>query len=254
MDYFHAGTENSLNEADYDFGGTGVLAGARTRSWDRTQLAAYFGLDSGTINGDLINADAFGCNIGVTGEYLLDEKSRTRLLAAMSYGAYMFDGSRESVSASATGWAPGRAEFDDLDVDAFDLSIGVDGVAWEKDALTLVPSAGLRYATTTMDSFEESTGGAAGSPIALDVNRDRHESLLLELGLLAKVEVDSKVAMWVEGGVNIGLLDDGRVLTAEFSKDSREMRAEALGLEDESLYLGWGAVYQVSANINVSIG
>lgn len=251
VDYFTAGTENSSNEADYDFDGAGVLVGARTHPWDQTQVTAYFAVDSGTMNGDLIDADALGCNFGVTGEYVLDEKSRTRLRAAMSYGAYVFDGSRQSVSATATGWAPGKAEFDDLDVDAFDVFIGVDGVAWKKEALTLIPSAGLRYAMTTMDSFEEST---AGSPIALDVNRDRHESLLLEFGLLAHVEVNPKLALWGESGVNIGLLNNGRVLTASFSKGSREMHAEARGLEDDSLYLGCGAVYQFSETISASIG
>jgi autotransporter-associated beta strand protein len=254
VDYFSAGTENSPNEADYDFDGAGVLAGARTRPRDRIQAAVYFGADSGTMNGDLIDADAFGLNFGATAEYLLDEKSRTRLRAAMSYGAYLFDGSRESVSATASGWAPGNVEFDDLDVDAFDLFVGVDGVAWKQDTLTLIPSAGLRYAMTTMGSFNESTGAAAGSPIALDVSRDRHESLLLEFGLLAHVDVNPKVALWGESGVNIGLLDDGRVLTAGFSKGSRKMRAEAHGLDDDSLYLGCGAVYQITENISASIG
>jgi hypothetical protein len=105
-----------------------------------------------------------------------------------------------------------------------------------------------------MDSFSESTGAAPGSPIALDVSRDRHESLLLELGLLAQVEVNARLALWGEGGVNIGLLDDGRVLGASFAKGSRGMRAEADGLDDDSLYLGCGAIYQITEDIHVAIG
>jgi uncharacterized protein with beta-barrel porin domain len=172
----------------------------------------------------------------------------------MSYGSYAFDGTRGSASATSAGWMPGKVDFDDVDVDAFDLFVGVDGVAWQQDALTLIPSAGLRYAMTTMDSFNESTGGAAGSPIALDVGRDRHESLLVELGLLAQVEVNPKLALWGEGGINIGLLDDGRVLAASFAKGSRGMRAEADGLDDDSFYLGCGAVYQITDDIRAAIG
>jgi autotransporter-associated beta strand protein len=254
MDYFRAGTDNSHNQADYDFDGMGVLAGARTRPWEKTQLAVYFGADSGTINGELIDADAFGWNLGVIGEHLLDEKSRTRLTAGISYGSYLFDGSRGSASATAAGWMPGKVEFNDADVDVFDLYLGVDGVAWKKDNLILIPSVGLRYAMSTMDSFDESTGGASGSPIALDVNRDHHDALLLELGLLSRVEVNPKLVLWGEGGFNIGLLDGGRVTSASFTKGSRGMRAESDGLDDDSLYLGCGAIYQISGNIHASIG
>jgi autotransporter-associated beta strand protein len=254
VDYFRAGTENSRNQGDYDFEGTGVLAGTRTMLREHTQLAVYFGVDDGTIDGELIDADAFGWNFGLLGEHLLHEKSRTRLTAGISYGSYAFDGSRGSASATAAGWAPGRVNFDDGDVDAFDLFVGVDGVAWQKDELTLIPSAGLRYAASTMDSFSETTGGAPGAPIALDVGRDRHESLLLELGLLARVEVNDQLALWGESGVNIGLLDDGRVLAASFATGSRAMRAEADGLDDDSLYLGFGAVYQITEDIRAGVG
>ncbi|MFU8778448.1 MAG: hypothetical protein ACNA7M_12370, partial [Roseovarius sp.] len=47
-------------------------------------------------------------------------------------------------SATGAGWVPGKVRFDDVDVDAFDLFVGMDGVAWQKDELTLIPSAGLR--------------------------------------------------------------------------------------------------------------
>jgi hypothetical protein len=254
VDYFRAGTDNSRNQADYDFHGSGVLGGARTRLREHTQLAVYLGADSGTIDGDLINADALGWTFGLIGEHLVHEKTRTRLTAGISYGSYLFDGTRGSASATGAGWTPGKVDFDDVDVDAFDLFIGVDGVAWQKDALTLLPSAGLRYARTTMDSFNESTGGAPGAPIALDVSRDRHESLLLELGLLAQMEVNPRLSLWGEGGLNIGLLGNSRAISANFAKGSRAMRAEAGGLDDDSLYLGCGAIYQVTADISAAIG
>ena len=69
------------------------------------------------------------------------------------------------------------------------------------------------------------------------------------------MEVNAKLALWGEGGINIGLLgDDGRVLGASFAKGSRGMRAEADGLDEDSLYLGCGAVYQISDDIRVGIG
>jgi cytoskeletal protein CcmA (bactofilin family) len=254
VDFFRAGTDNSRNQADYDFEGMGVLTGARTRLQDQLQLAVYLGADSGTISGELIDADALGWNFGVIGEYLLDEKSRTRLTAGISYGSYAFDGSRGSASATAAGWRPGEVGFDDMDVDAVDLFVGLDGVAWKQDALTLIPSAGLRYAMSRMDAFDESTGGTAGSPIALNVSRDRHESLLLELGLMAQVAVNDKTSLWGEGGINLGLHGDGRVLGASFAEGGRPMRAGADGLGDDSIYLGWGAVYQITEDVQAGLG
>ncbi len=254
MDVFRAGTDNSHNHADYDFEGMGVLAGARTMLPGGTRFAVYLGGDSGTIEGELIDADAFGWNFGVLGERLLDENSRTRLTAGVSYGSYLFDGSRGSASATAAGWMPGKVDFNEVDVDVFDLYVGVEGVAWKQHNVTLIPSVGLRYAMSTMDSFGESTGGASGSPIALDVNRDRHDALLLELGLLSRVDVNPKLALWGEGGLNFGLLDDSRALGARFAKGSRGMRAESEGLDDDSLYLGFGAVYQITGNVHAVIG
>lgn len=253
-DYFRAGTDNSLNQADYDFEGMGVLTGARTRLWDQMQVALYFGADSGSISGDLINGDASGWTFGALSKFLLDEKSRTRLTAGISYGTYEFDGHRGSASATAAGWMPGRVGFDDIGVDAFDLFVGVDGVAWKKDTLTLIPSGGFRYAMSRMDAFNESTGGAPGSPIALNVSRDRHESLLFELGLMAQLEVNENLSFWGEGGFNLGLLGDGRVLEASFAKGNRPMRATADGLGDDSIYLGWRAIYQITDDIHAGLG
>jgi uncharacterized protein with beta-barrel porin domain len=106
---------------------------------------------------------------------------------------------------------------------------------------------------STMDSFNESTGGAPGSPIALDVNRDRDESLLLELGMLSQVEINAKLTLWGEGGMNLGLSDGDRVIAASFSKGSREMNAEADGLKNDLIYLGCGAAYLINDNIRTGI-
>jgi hypothetical protein len=253
LDYLQSGTDNSLNQADYDFEGMGVLSGARTRPTEKTQLGVYFGVDSGTLSGELIDADVFGWNTGLLGEYLLNEKTRTRLTAGMSYGSYAYDGSRGSASATAAGWSPAKVDFDDVGVDAFDLSVGMDGVAWKQNALAVIPAIGLRYAMSTMESFNESNGGTPGSPIALDVSRDRHESLLLEIGLQAQMNVNAKLVLWGESGANFGLLDEGRVLAASFARGSREMSTEANGLNDDSLFLGCGAAYQISDDIRASL-
>lgn len=254
VDHFRAGSDNSRNQADYELDGMGILAGARAGLLDRTQLAVYFGADSGTINGELIDGDAFGWTFGLIGEHLLHEPSRTRLRAGVSYGSYEFDGTRGSASATAAGWAPGMARFDDVGVGAFDLFVGVDSVVWKQDVLTLIPSAGLRYAMTKMSSFGETTGGFPGSLIALNVGRDRHEALLLELGMLGRVEVSEVLALWAEGGFNIGLLDNDRVLAARFAQGERTMRARAAGLDDDSLYLGFGAAYQFTDSKSAALG
>jgi uncharacterized protein with beta-barrel porin domain len=107
---------------------------------------------------------------------------------------------------------------------------------------------------STMDSFNESTGRAPGSLIALDVSRDRHESLLLEIGLQAQTEVSAKLTLWGESGAAFGLFDEGRVLAASFAKGGRTMSVGVDGLDDDSLYLGFGAVYQITASIRAGIG
>jgi outer membrane autotransporter protein len=130
----------------------------------------------------------------------------------------------------------------------------VESVAWQRDRFALIPSAGLRYAAAKMDSFKESTGGAPGAPIALEVDADHYNTLLFELGLLARAEVTRELSLWGELGVNVGVLDEGRSLSARFAKGGRTMRAEADGLDDDSVSLGFGAVYQITETINAGLG
>jgi hypothetical protein len=43
-------------------------------------------------------------------------------------------------------------------------------------------------------------------------------------------------------------------MSASFATGSRAMRAEADGLDDDSLYLGFGAVYQITEDIRAGVG
>ena len=110
-DFFNLETEDSRNHADYELSSLGVIAGARTQLHDRIQVAAYLAADDGSIDGRLIDSDGTGWSAGVICETPLDEKSRTILTAAVSYGRYNFDGSRVSAFATSAGWSPGRCGF-----------------------------------------------------------------------------------------------------------------------------------------------
>ena len=254
IDHFDAGTSHSPNQADYDFNGTGILAGARTRLHQHNQLAFYLGADTGSISGERIAADVIGWTTGLVAESLLDEKSQFKLIGGIAYGNYQFDGSRSSASATAGGWFPGRTRFDDVETDTFDIMVRAEGVVWQQDGFSIIPSAGLRYGVTRMDSFAESTGAAVGSPIALNVHQDNHEVLHLEIGLLGRMDVTDRFALWGEAGANFGLLDQDRILRAAFANGSRTMSTVAEGLDDDSIYLGFGASYQLSESIHAAFG
>ncbi|MEI6676091.1 MAG: autotransporter domain-containing protein [Verrucomicrobiota bacterium] len=253
-DYFHVESSQSHNQADYELSGFGVLGGARTHLTDHLRLAAYLAADAGDINGQLIDADSTGWSLGLLGEALLDEKSHTCLSAGISYGRYLFDGTRSSVAATGGGWSAAPAGFSDVASDALELFVGVDGLLYQHEGFRLIPAFGLHAATGTMDGFTETTGSAPSSPLALVVNRDHYTSVLADLSLRAEADVTNQLTVWGLLGMSAGINDNPHALTARFAKGSRPFQTVADGLSNNSLVVGLGVTYKVNDSISVALG
>ena len=253
-DYFDVETDNSHNQADYDLSGFGIMVGARTTVADRVRLAAYFAGDDGKVNGPLIYADGSGWSLGILGEILLDEKTHTRFTAGISYGSYTFDGTRGSASATGAGWTPGLVRFDDVDNDALELFMGVEGVIYQNDRFRLMPSANLRCGIGSTDSFTETTGMTPGSPIALAVDRNHYDSALAEFGILAEADLTHNLTLWGQLGASTGLGQNPQAITARFATGSRPMQAEVDGLSNDLWFIGLGAKYNINDAISVALG
>lgn len=253
-DYWHVQSSRSHNQADYELSGFGVLGGARTHVTERIRLAAYLAADAGDISGHMIDADSAGWSLGLLGEALLDEPTRTCLSAGISYGRYLFDGTRSSVAADSGGWSAAPTGFSDVASDALEIFVGVDSLVYHNDHFRLIPAFSLHAASGTMDGFTESTGSAPGSPLALVVNRNHYASVLADLSLRAEVDVTHQLMVWALFGVSGGINDAPQILTARLAQGRRPFQVEAEGLANDSWFFGLGATYKISGSISLALG
>ncbi len=253
-DYFHAKTDSSNNNANYDLSGAGLVAGARNQLSDRFQLAGYVAADDGRINGSLIDSDQSGWSLGLIGETVIDAKSRTILTTAISYGRYVSDGTRESAATTSTGWTPDRVHFSDIDSDSLELYAGLETTVYQDERFRVIPTAGLRYSTGSMDGFSESTGSAVGSPIALNVSPENYDNWILEMGVAADAKLSEQFTLQGQLGFNAGIGNDSHEIHSSFAKGNRGMRAEADGLTDNLFYLGAGLEYRVNGDFTIGLG
>ena len=253
-DSFHIQSSGSQNQADFELGGGGILAGLRAKPTTRLQLAAYLAGDTGTIDGALIHGVSTGWSLGVLGEAMLEEASDTRLSAGISYGSYTFDGTRNSVAAASGGWLPVAVGFSGVTADALDVSVGVDSVVFSNEHFRLVPAFCVHAATGTMDSFRENSNPAVGSPIALAVGTDHYTSVLAELSLRGEAVVTSKLSVSGQLGISGGVGDDPHVLAARFAKGSRPFQTRSDALSNNSSFFGVSATYQLSSSASVALG
>lgn len=252
--YFDASTDDSPHQADYSLTSSGILTGARTRLGGNTFIAGYAAFDAGSIDGGLIDADQTGWSLGVFSRSVLHEPSRTILTAAIAHGRYQFDGTRESVIADAGGWRPGDVDFSNVDGFSTEFFLGIESQLKPHERIRLIPSAGFRAAFATMDGFTESTGSAAGSPIALTVERDHQDYMIAECGLTAETDINDRLVGWAHLGCSAGIGEDTHVLQAGFANGSRPMRATSDGLPDDLIRLGLGADYRMSDAVAIRFG
>ncbi len=243
-DFFSVESEDAL--ADYDLNGWGMTAGWRVAPTEQVRLAAYFAADDGTVQGSLIDADASGWSAGMIAEVTVHPPSATRLTGGASFGNQVFDGSRGGLSATSAGWSPAAAVFSDVNVESWSGFVEIASTVYRDDRFQLIPNAGLRFATATMDAFVDG-GGAVG----LAVFEDQRDSLIFELGVDGVMKVNEQVTATARGGVRQGIIDDPVVLGARFTSGSRPMRAEVDGLSGNSGYLGLGMNWRATEAIAV---
>ena len=244
-DFFHVDASDA--PADYDLQGWGVTAGFRYAPTENIRLAAYLAADDGSVDGSLIDADATGWSTGLLGEIIVHPASQTRISAGVSWGDQSYDGDRGGLSATTTAWSPAAALFSDVGIAGWSSFVRVSGTAYRDQRFHVMPNAGLRYATTTIDSFVES-----GAAVDLAVFEDRRESLVFELGVDGEMKVNERVTATARGGFRQGALDEPVVLGGRFVDGSRPMRAEVDGLSASSIYAGLGVIFQ--ANEAMALG
>lgn len=252
-DYFHAETDTSQNHADYELSGAGFVLGARNQLNDRFQLAGYAAADLGSIDGSLIDSDQTGWSLGLIGQTLLDAKTHTVLTTALSYGSYESDGTRRSAATTAGGWTPGNVHFNNIDSDSLELYAGVETTVYRDQRFRVIPSAGLRYTSATLDDFSESTRSAPGAPIALKVDRDSYDQWTLEIGVAATASLTEQFTLNGQLGINAGLGSETHDINSSFVKGNRSITAEADGLTDDLFYLGLGLKYRVTQGITLGL-
>jgi len=238
-----AGADSSTTNSDYDIEMYGVTVGVRHDVDDRFQIGGFLGFDDGSIKGTMIDTDAQGWAIGAFGSYLIDEGTQTKMTATASYGAYSFDAARNSYG--------GRVSANDIDSDAFEFALGVITTSFEQDGFRVMPNAGLRYLTGSVDGFTET-----GTGVPLNVRKQDVESLLLEVG------VDFEYALqeqWTFAG-HLGYMNDlsssGNSVTSTFAAsgtDARPFTVNAPGVGNEAFVLGAGAYYDINDAARVGL-
>ena len=249
--YFDGETDGSLNGADYELNGAGVLAGVRVSPMRGLRIAAFLAGDDGEIKGSLIDADARGVAAGVIGEWMIEEAHALRLSGGMTFGNHQFEGTRGTVSATANDWSPSFASFDEVDTDTLDLFVGLDAVAWKNERIRIIPGIGLEYRNTSTDGFRELAGGSA---IGLAVDGANRDSLGTNFSLGAQADVTRVVMLDGQVGLNLVLDDNPERISARFIGGSRPLAAQTAPLSDEQLYLSTGATWSASDSLRVRLG
>ncbi|WP_109355565.1 autotransporter domain-containing protein [Sphingorhabdus sp. EL138] len=187
-----------LNYADIDIDANG-LAGAQT-DVNSYQISAYAGLDFGAA---FVNAE-------------------------LGYSFNDVESSRTAVGALITG---------ESDADGVIASLST-GYRLETGSFTLTPSAGLRYASLSQDSFAE-TGG-----LGLTLDIDRTEFLEATVGLQLAGKVDETKDLSIVPFANIGysydLIGDGVGVNSSFNGGLDSFRLTAGESSQSRFDLGAG--------------
>lgn len=250
VDGFDGGTSASENGADYDIRGAGFLVGGRWVQSERLRIAAYIGGDDGEIQGQRLDADAAGFVTGLSANWLLNPRHQVHLQGGVSYGRFDFEGSRQGVDASASGWSRGSTHFSGVNADVVDLFLGIDGVAYQRGGLRIVPSVGLNYTSASSDGFRESGGDA----IPLAVRSMGRDSCFSEWAAAVQYDVTSSVSLEGRAGFQLDLRNDNAEVTARFKDGTRTISATGTPLADELLFGSLAATWSLTDRIRVGGG
>lgn len=245
-------SSQSANQADTTLEDAAFLFGARTMVHNRLRVAAFLGANTGSIEGALLDADADGWTLGMFADLLVDDRTHTLLTAGWSYGRQSFEGTRASASATATGWSPASSPFSSIDSEVFEVFVGARSLAFHTDRFRLLPSVGLRHATSALDGFSESTRGPGGA-IALTVDGDHQTSALAEISVHAEYDLHRRLTLHGLLGASAGINDDPATLRARFAAGNRAFDASGNCLSNDVLFLGLGASYRLHDNVSLGL-
>ena len=256
VDFFNVDTGTAANQADYQLNSAGFIAGARAQATEDIQIAAYLAFDDGSIRGSLIDADGKGWSLGLLGQIMLEEPTETRVSGGISFGSYHFNGNRTSASATNAGWAAGPVGFSEVNSNSLELFVSIERILYQDERIRVIPSAGLRFASGKLDSFNEFTSTTPGAPIALIIGGDSYHSALAEFSLLAEAKLTHQLTLQGIVGVNASLGDDHRTLNARFAQsgaNGRQIIGTSDGLSDSSVVLGLGAIHQFTDTLSAAL-
>jgi hypothetical protein len=236
-----SGVDGSATNAGYDIDSVSVTVGARHNFDDRAQIGGLLGYNDGSIDGNLIDTDASGFVFGAFGRYILDQASKTKLVASATYGVYDYDATRHS--------AGGDVHANGIGSDAIELTLGMSTVAYQKDGFRAIPSAMFCYMSGSVDGFNESGSGAGLSVGSQDIS-----SPLLELGVDFDYVVQPKLTLVGHVGYTFDLDSSNESVSARSTAPgSLPSSVNAPGIDNDAFVLGAGAYYDINDSLRAGL-
>lgn len=237
------GTDNTVTDAGYDIEMTGATAGVRYDIDNRFQVGGLLGVETGSIEGRLIDTDADGVVLGGFGSFRFNDRYQTKITAGIAYGNYTYDATRESFG--------GDASADGIGADAVELSLGVSSVFYEKDGLRLGAGTSLRYIGGSVDGFEED-----GPGVALDVDSQDVDAVLFEIGVDLSYQLTEHLSFAGRLGYVGDLSSSDNDVTASFAATGAQgvpFTVNAAGIDDQAAILGAGLFYDINDSTRVGV-
>jgi outer membrane autotransporter protein len=235
--HYDSNSSSSNNSADYDIQSNGGLVGAR-HTMDRFTFGGFLAVDSGEITSSFLDADAEGVVGGLFVSYLAQEQNNIIVSGGVTYGAYEYDGSRDTIG--------GVADFEDVDNDVLDIFASVQGDVYKTDKLRLSPMLGVHYLKSEVDSITETGVGTALAVDGMD-----EEALLAEISLNLEYKATSNVTLLGNVGYTHNFMDADRTVGASFMGGGTPFSVRAPGLGEDLFSFGAGVVWNVSDSWSV---
>ena len=235
-----AGSSSSAHNASYDLDIDGVVTGLRYRLMPNLQVGTALGFVDGSIDGALVDTDPNGFMLGVFGEYLIHPASRTSIFSSLSYGHFSYDASRRSFG--------GEVSAQGVSSDAYELALGVETVALERNHFRLIPRGSLRYLSGDVDGFTET-----GPGVQMHVKGQDFDSFLLEIGVDAEVDFDERCMMRAHVGFLADLSDSHNTISGSYVGGASPVRVHAPGIDSGAFVFGLGSRFDVNEALSLGI-
>ena len=253
VDFFLAGTDGSPNQADYNVQGTTFGLGGMARVDERVELGGYFAMNKGNLDGELIDADASGWVLGLSGSALVHPQSGATIGAGLSYGSFDFQGTRGGVITGPGGaWAPTDLDFDDISGNSLLAYLDVSWVVWKNEQITISPTLALYSVWSDRESIRE-TAAAPGATPALRVGSEDHNASFIDLQLAAEYDPEGPLsAIFLVGGT-IALDTPDRRFDANFTTGQQPFSVTAPGLDSDAWFLGTGVSWAPEERVRLGL-